>query len=171
MPKFAGSLAHMTAEVRAALRTLPPVGEVGQCPLGPGLLASGQLGIVIRDLQDGPAQDGLTKKSPGLREAYPEHARLAPKSPGSARSKLRGPRTDASRRHLCDRRRTRIRTMLYPAPVRHVARTRYRASINIDASAVVRLSPEPEATASRRCRRGFVVMELLPCPPPQISDR
>jgi len=37
-------LAHMTAEVRAALRTLPPVGESRAGPLGPGLLASGQLG-------------------------------------------------------------------------------------------------------------------------------
>ncbi len=55
-------LAHMTAEVRAALRTLPPVGESRAGPLGPGLLASGQLGIVIRDLQDGLAQDGLTRK-------------------------------------------------------------------------------------------------------------
>jgi hypothetical protein len=44
-------LAHMTAEVRAALRTLPPVGESRAGPLGPGLLASGQLGDIIRKLQ------------------------------------------------------------------------------------------------------------------------
>jgi hypothetical protein len=41
----------MSAEVRAALRTLPPVGENSSGPLGPGLLASGQLGTIIRDLQ------------------------------------------------------------------------------------------------------------------------
>lgn len=41
----------MSAEARAALRTLPPVGENPSGPLGPGLLASGQLGSIIRDLQ------------------------------------------------------------------------------------------------------------------------
>jgi hypothetical protein len=46
-------LAHLTEEVRAALRKLPPIGEDSSGPLGPGLLASGQLGRVIRDLQDG----------------------------------------------------------------------------------------------------------------------
>ncbi|WP_076820278.1 putative immunity protein [Pseudofrankia asymbiotica] len=44
-------LNHMTAEVRAALRALPPVGENRSGPLGPGLLTSGQLGTIIRDLQ------------------------------------------------------------------------------------------------------------------------
>lgn len=44
-------LARMSAEVRAALRTLPPVGEDPSGPLGPGLLASGQQGAVIRELQ------------------------------------------------------------------------------------------------------------------------
>ncbi|HXW80949.1 MAG TPA: hypothetical protein VEJ84_15710, partial [Acidimicrobiales bacterium] len=34
-------LDHMSAEVRAALRALPPVGENSAGPLGPGLLASG----------------------------------------------------------------------------------------------------------------------------------
>jgi len=42
---------HMTAEVRAALRTLPPLGENRSGPLGPGLLASGELGRIIRDMQ------------------------------------------------------------------------------------------------------------------------
>lgn len=37
--------------VRAALRQLPPVGENSAGPLGPGLLASGLLGTIIRDLQ------------------------------------------------------------------------------------------------------------------------
>lgn len=44
-------LGHMSAEVRAALRTLPPVGEDSSGPLGPGLLASGRLGSIIRELQ------------------------------------------------------------------------------------------------------------------------
>jgi len=53
-------LTHMSTEVRTALRTLPPVGEDRSGPLGPGLLASGQLGAIIRDLQAGlvvPDQD------------------------------------------------------------------------------------------------------------------
>jgi len=49
-------LAHMTPEVRAALRSLPPIGENRSGPLGPGLLASGQLGIIVRDLQVGLIQ-------------------------------------------------------------------------------------------------------------------
>jgi hypothetical protein len=52
-------LHHMTAEVRAALRGLPPVGENSSGPLGPGLLASGQLGTIISDLQA-----GLTRSAP-----------------------------------------------------------------------------------------------------------
>lgn len=49
-------LAHMTADVRAALRALPPVGANRSGPLGPGLLASGQLGAIIRALQAGLAR-------------------------------------------------------------------------------------------------------------------
>jgi hypothetical protein len=44
-------LAQMTADVRAALRSLPPVGQNRSGPLGPGLLASGQIGMIIRQLQ------------------------------------------------------------------------------------------------------------------------
>jgi hypothetical protein len=44
-------LARMSPEVRAALLTLPPVGTNTGGPLGPGLLASGQLGTIIRELQ------------------------------------------------------------------------------------------------------------------------
>jgi hypothetical protein len=44
-------LGCMPASVRAALRLLPPVGENSSGPLGPGLLASGALGTIIRDLQ------------------------------------------------------------------------------------------------------------------------
>ena len=48
-------LDRLTPAVRAALRQLPPVGENPSGPLGPGLLASGQLGTIIRDLQHGLA--------------------------------------------------------------------------------------------------------------------
>ncbi|MDA8386527.1 MAG: hypothetical protein M0Z88_09755 [Actinomycetota bacterium] len=44
-------LDHMSPEVRAALGALPPVGESKAGPLGPGRLASGQLGTIIRLLQ------------------------------------------------------------------------------------------------------------------------
>ena len=46
-------LGHMSASVRAALRKLPPVGEDPSGPLGPGLLGSGLMGTIIRDLQAG----------------------------------------------------------------------------------------------------------------------
>lgn len=46
-------LAQMTPAVWMALRSLPPVGESRSGPLGPDLLASGQLGEIIRQLQDG----------------------------------------------------------------------------------------------------------------------
>lgn len=44
-------LRRMSPQVRAALRKLPPVGENSSGPLGPGLLASGLLGAIIRELQ------------------------------------------------------------------------------------------------------------------------
>lgn len=44
-------IGQMTGDVRAALRSLPPVGEDHSGPLGPGLLASGQIGRIIRQLQ------------------------------------------------------------------------------------------------------------------------
>jgi len=44
-------LAHMSPAVRVALRQLPPAGENRSGPLGPGLLASGVLGEVVRELQ------------------------------------------------------------------------------------------------------------------------
>lgn len=49
-------LEHMSAELRAALRALPPIGQNSLGPLGPGLLASGRLGTIIRDLQAGITQ-------------------------------------------------------------------------------------------------------------------
>jgi Imm-5 like putative immunity protein len=53
-------LDRMSDEVRAALRQLPPVGENASGPLGPGLLASGVLGAIIRDLQTGLADPDTT---------------------------------------------------------------------------------------------------------------
>ena len=44
-------LAQMTPEVAAALRSLPPIGEDRSGPLGPGLLATGQLAVIIRHFQ------------------------------------------------------------------------------------------------------------------------
>ncbi len=44
-------LDHMSPEVRDALRSLPAIGENSSGPLGPGLLASGQLGDIISELQ------------------------------------------------------------------------------------------------------------------------
>lgn len=44
-------LDRVSPAARAALRTLPPVGENSSGPLGPGLLASGLLGAIIREIQ------------------------------------------------------------------------------------------------------------------------
>lgn len=44
-------LAHMTTDVRIALRALPPLGGDRSGPLGPGLLAKGQTGKIIIQLQ------------------------------------------------------------------------------------------------------------------------
>jgi hypothetical protein len=48
-------LNRMSVEAKAALRQLPPVGDNQSGPLGPGLLASGLLGTIIRGLQAGLA--------------------------------------------------------------------------------------------------------------------
>jgi hypothetical protein len=42
---------HLSPPVRAALRELPPVGISKAGPIGPGLLASGQLGAIVAELQ------------------------------------------------------------------------------------------------------------------------
>lgn len=65
-------LAHMTPTVRAALRSLPPVGTNSQGPLGPGLLASGHLGTIVRRLQA------------GLGSAEPSGTTTTPAGPPSA---------------------------------------------------------------------------------------
>jgi Imm-5 like putative immunity protein len=46
-------LDRMSSAIRDALRQLPPVGENRSGPLGPGRLASGLLGSIIRELQTG----------------------------------------------------------------------------------------------------------------------
>lgn len=51
---------QMTSEVRNALSSLPPVGEHVSGPLGPRLLARGQIGEIIRKLQ---AAIAVAKKS------------------------------------------------------------------------------------------------------------
>lgn len=45
-------LERMSPAVRAALRDLPPVGQNSSGPLGPGLLASGKIGAIVRLLQE-----------------------------------------------------------------------------------------------------------------------
>jgi hypothetical protein len=57
-------LGRMSREVRAALRQLPPVGENRSGPLGPGLLASGVLGAIIRELQQGLGDRELGQPPP-----------------------------------------------------------------------------------------------------------
>ena len=44
-------LAHLTPDARSALQRLPLLGEDAAGPLGPGLLASGILASVIREIQ------------------------------------------------------------------------------------------------------------------------
>ncbi len=56
--EIAWQLEHMSAPVRAALRQLPPLGEDSAGPLGSGLLTSGILGSVIREIQ---AAIGVTR--------------------------------------------------------------------------------------------------------------
>ena len=46
-------LRHLSVEARAALASLPLLGDDPAGPLGPGLLSSGELGSIIRTLQAG----------------------------------------------------------------------------------------------------------------------
>ena len=50
---------HMSTEVRTALRALPPVGESSTGPIGPGLLSTGQLGAIVRQLQTALTESDL----------------------------------------------------------------------------------------------------------------
>jgi hypothetical protein len=56
-------LGRMSVAARVALRQLPPVGENSSGPLGPGLLASGLLGAIIRDLQASLAERLLERRA------------------------------------------------------------------------------------------------------------
>ncbi len=49
--EIAWQLEHMTDQTKSALRQLPLVGEDSAGPLGSGLLASGILGSIIREIQ------------------------------------------------------------------------------------------------------------------------
>jgi hypothetical protein len=69
---------RMSAAVRSLLRQLPPVGENRSGPLGLGLLASGLLGTVIRELQASLA--ARTR-----RRTDPSAAQVAPVKPGGLR--------------------------------------------------------------------------------------
>ena len=73
-------LARMSPAARAALRQLPPVGQNSSGPLGPGLLASGLLGTVIRDLQAGSADSdhAVSRQSPADRQDGKVHSGLLP---------------------------------------------------------------------------------------------
>jgi hypothetical protein len=57
-------LSQMSAGVRAALRLLPPLGENASGPLGPGLLASGLQGTIIRELQARLADEDACSRPP-----------------------------------------------------------------------------------------------------------
>ena len=61
--EIAWQLDHLSAAAKAALRQLPPVGENPSGPLGPGLLASGLLGTIIRELQAGLAAETAVTSS------------------------------------------------------------------------------------------------------------
>jgi hypothetical protein len=69
-------LDHMSAEVRAALRALPPIGEDSSGPLGPGLLAAGQLGTIIRHLQAGLAHTDSDWQEAEPRRSFPTPPRM-----------------------------------------------------------------------------------------------
>ena len=56
-------LGHMSAAVRAALRQLPPVGDDRSGPLGPGLLSSGLLGTIVRDVQASLAANAIDARA------------------------------------------------------------------------------------------------------------
>jgi hypothetical protein len=66
-------LGRMSEAARAVLRQLPPVGENSSGPLGPGLLASGLLGTIIRDLQSSLADPdhALAPRSGDRQGSYP----------------------------------------------------------------------------------------------------
>jgi hypothetical protein len=72
-------LRRMSAAARAALSELPPVGENLSGPLGPGILATGLLGSIIRDLQ------ADLRASPSARAAGRPRLRRPAVSPAHSR--------------------------------------------------------------------------------------
>ena len=61
--EVAWQLARLPADAREALRRLPPVGSDSAGPLGPGLLAGGAHGRIVRELQ---ASIGSTPVGPNV---------------------------------------------------------------------------------------------------------
>ena len=51
MKEIRWQIEHLSPSVRVALRQLPHVGASNAGPIGPGLLASGQLGAIVAELQ------------------------------------------------------------------------------------------------------------------------
>ena len=75
-------LGHMSGAVRAAGGALPPVGEDPSGPLGPGLLASGELGAVIRALQAALSRSGAGGRPRVRRLGEPSGSRPGVEQPG-----------------------------------------------------------------------------------------
>ncbi len=48
---------HMTDDVRTALKSLPIVGENSSGPLGHGLLSTGEMGAIVREIQENIASE------------------------------------------------------------------------------------------------------------------
>ena len=53
LEEISWQIGHLSAPAVAALRSLPPVGVSKAGPIGPGLLSSGSLGAIVRQLQAG----------------------------------------------------------------------------------------------------------------------
>jgi hypothetical protein len=51
MEEIRWQIGHLSQPARVALRQLPAVGVSKGGPIGPGLLASGQLGTIVAELQ------------------------------------------------------------------------------------------------------------------------
>jgi hypothetical protein len=77
-------LSILSPEAKAALRRLPPIGEDRSGPLGPGLLCSGPLGVIVRDLQAGlviESADAACRRPRRLRAAWPPAPDPQPRPP------------------------------------------------------------------------------------------
>ena len=81
-------LGQVSVAVRAALRKLPPVGENSSGPLGPGLLASGLLGAIVREIQA-----GLADSNHSLAVEWPMDRQDLAASARSRKARFSTPRT------------------------------------------------------------------------------